>query len=126
MNKHVERVLQLSIILACFIVLTARWIATSSTAQTLQCNGEPTIKTNTHSNPYFWLKANSWLPGTSAISKRQINVVIYDTPPDHAAQMNEGIQLWNSKSDCAYVNFNTATQATGPPGVQPPNTLWVI
>lgn len=39
--------------------------------------------------------------------------------------MNEGIQTWNSYSDCAYVNFNAATEATGPAGAQPPDTLWV-
>lgn len=90
MNKHVEQILQFSIILACFIVLTSEWFARPSTAQ-IQCNGLPRIKTNNDPQPNFRLSANSWLPGTSVASKRQINVVIYDTTPADAAKMDAGI-----------------------------------
>lgn len=45
MKKHVERILQFSIVLACFIVLAARWIATPSIAQT-ECNNLPPIRNN--------------------------------------------------------------------------------
>lgn len=125
MNKHAERILQFSIILACFIVLTSRWIATPSTAQ-IQCNGEPPIRNNIYPNSYYSLKGNSWLPGASAINKRQITVVIYDTNPTQAQQMNEGIQAWNTYTDCAYVNFKNATESTNPPPGDPPdNTVWV-
>lgn len=123
MNKHIERILQFSVILACFIILTARWNATPSTAQT-QCNNQPLIRNNNDPGSYYALKANSWLPGTAG-NKRQITVVIYDTEPTQAQQMNEGIQTWNSYSDCAYVNFNNATQVANPTGTPPPNTLWV-
>jgi hypothetical protein len=39
--------------------------------------------------------------------------------------MNEGIQAWNSKSDCAYVYFKNGTEKATPTGTPPPDTLWV-
>ncbi len=124
MNNRAERILQLSVVLACFIVLTAKWTVIPSTAQ-IVCNGQPPIKDNIDPWSYFALKANSWPPGTSAVSKRQITVVIYDTTTTQAGQMNEGIQTWNSFSDCANVNFNTATPAVNPSGTPPADALWV-
>jgi hypothetical protein len=72
------------------------------------------------------LKANMWLLGLSALNKRQITVVIYDTLTDQAAEMNNGIQAWNGSSGCANVNFNTALQAANPIGFPPANTLWIV
>lgn len=124
MKKTLELVLQLSIIVICLIVVGDKWSSSKLSAQTTSCNNQPPIHTNDGPQPYFWLKANAWLRGTSTANKRQITVVIHDTTDTvHFNQMNDGIRTWNDYSDCAYVNFNQAAQATNPTGEPPVDTL---
>jgi hypothetical protein len=114
MKKRAVLILQLSIIAVCLVLLANWWSAAPSSAQIL-CSNEPPIRNNIDPWSYYALKANMWLPDTSAVNKRQITVVIHGTPAEQASQMNEGIQAWNNYSGCAYVNFNMASQASVPP-----------
>jgi hypothetical protein len=124
MFNHAERILQLSIIFSCFLILISQRTI-PSTAQ-VECYNQPPIRGNLYPSVYDRLKANSWLPGTSAISKRQISVVVYDSSSNEYTKMNEGVLAWNDFTDCAYVNFNTASQSTSPSGAPGANVLWII
>lgn len=125
MTKYVEKIIQAIIILACFVVIISRFVIGSTNAQ-VGCGGQPPIRDNSIPGSYYSLKGNSWLPGTSSVSKRQIDFVIYDTTDSQAGYIESGVRTWNDNSDCAYVYFKAATRGTSPSGEPSSNTLWLI
>lgn len=115
MKSRLELFLQLLIIAACLVILSSTWNTQPLSAQ-IQCNGQPPIKTNDDPNPWFQLRANMWLPGVSPTNKRQVTVIIFDTTPENAAQIEEGIRDWNNS---ATAQMYTSTQQHFQP------VLWV-
>lgn len=124
-ERGIQPVLQVLIIVSCLIILMDEGISFPPVAAQALCNNQPPIRTNEFPNSFNALKANSWLAGTSALNKRQIALVIYDTESSLASLFEAGIRDWNNYSDCAYVNFNAASLGSNPVGEPPPNAIWV-
>lgn len=102
LNK--ELVLQVSIILACLIILAINFTIISANAQ-ISCDNEPPL-----ANPTYPQK-KAWLPGTS------ISVEIFDTPDSlDFEKIDNGIRDWNdgNSTNCSNVTFNQATSANRP------------
>lgn len=63
MIRSFETFLQLLLITVCLLYLGNQLFLRDSAAQ-LNCNNLPQIRDNLHSNPYFHLRANTWINGT--------------------------------------------------------------
>jgi hypothetical protein len=100
-----ESILQISIILACLLVLMFRFSSEPTQAQ--GCNGEPPIKSEA--------LTKAWRPGTE-FTHRTISVLVFDPPPggeeskyqDEYEAIKAGILKWNSHSsvNCSDVVFD--------------------
>jgi hypothetical protein len=119
--KKAERLLQLLIVLFCFVYLSVSFTSPASHAQ-VACNDQPPIRDNNHPEPYFQLKANMWLAGS------QVAVTIYDSHETQSTQIEQGVNDWNSKTDCSAVHFTTAIDSsTDPPSSDPTSgKMWVV
>ncbi|MDQ3749781.1 MAG: hypothetical protein M3367_12355 [Acidobacteriota bacterium] len=97
-----ELVLQISIILACVVILTLQFPNTSAHAQ-IACNGEP--------QNWDPPTSNAWARGT------EVSVVIFDTPDDaHFQTMSNAIMEWNAYkiANCSGISFKPAVRANRP------------
>lgn len=113
-----ELILQIFIIFVCLVIITLRFAAIPTDAQT-SCNGEPPLK-----NPNAPL-TEAWMPG------KTISTEIFDTPDDTDFNLlSNGIRFWNGvAANCSNVTFNAATRANRPYDENEPildETIFVI
>ncbi len=113
-----ELALQISIILACLIILTLQFPNTPAHTQPIPCDGEP----QNWSPP----ASRAWVGGT------QVSVVIFDTPDDtHFQTMSDAIREWNAYSvtNCSGITFKPAVRANRPyiqNEIIPDDTMFIV